>query len=306
MTAGDLAENKKGNKRKTPYYLKGILANIEIITEEGGLTQKDVLQMFVSIIQESVKANLNMVVDVPCYKDGKTYVVNKKSIYGDKPRPDFGNFTNSEITEIINDKNKAGEFLGGEHYTKKNKTIEKENKEQNVEKFKKYMVEDDDIKEFFKNHKRIRKYFFKDDGSIDDKAFDTAYDIISRSEKAYLSGKTKKGVFTRIKDLITKKHKDDNDWEKALRKIDPDDLSQFATLIAKARQKKSRQGEEPTHESLIHPLYPGYYNEDMPINESIIEDTIFEANMQIIVDEFNDWLMNEANNEDDEAEPLID
>lgn len=307
MCAGDLAECKKGTMRKM-YYLKGILANIEILTEEGGLSHKDVLQMFVKIMQESIKANLNMVVDVPCYKkDGdKKYVVNDKSVYKDKKRPDFGNFTNEEITEIVNDKNKAGEYLGGEHYTKKNQTLEKEKKEDNVKKFKKYMEEDDDIKDYLEKHPKLKKYFYKDGEHIDDGAFDSAYDILSRAEKAYVSGKTKKGLFSRIKDFFSGKHENEGKNEKKLRHIDPDELSALATLIAKARQKKSKNGEEQTHESLIHPLYPGCYAyiDNTQINESVIEDIIFEANMETIIAEFNEWLENESIF--DEEEPLFE
>ena len=302
MGCGDLANRSasKGPRAKL-YYFKGLLSSIEILTKPGGASQKDIIDMFISMLQESIKSNLNMVPDKPCTKDGRKYVVNKDS-QKQGNRDDFGDFTNEEITEIINDKNEAGKYLGG-NFKSKNNTIEKKNSDKEKEHnekvkadFKKYIKEDDKVKKFLDEHKKLKRFLIdKETGEIKEENFEKLSDIISRSEAAYLSGKKKKGFFKKLKSFFSG---DEDGGDSELEKIDKDDLSELSLIIHKLRSQKRKKEEK--NESLIHPLY---ISSDI-INESIIEDTIFECNMQMMIDEFSEWLKNE--DMFDEDEPLID
>lgn len=317
MACGDLVPQrsvkKEGSKEKgprsNPYYLKGILSSIELLPIEGGSKIKDIIDMFVKIFQESIKSNLNMVADVPCYKEKRKYVENEKSKYKGKNREDFGMLKNSEITEIINDKNEASKYIGGEYKTNRNATLEKtdKNEEETKERFKKYMTSNDEVKKYLEDHPKLKKLFINDEGEVDDDALNISYDVISRSESAYISGKTKKGLFQRIKDLFRRKNKDENEEDekakeiqKKLKRIDPDELSNLSKLLSKARKKEGKK--KKISESLIHPLYIGMYEDTY--NEDMQKDLFFECNMQMMLEEFNEWIENEEMF--DKEEPLID
>lgn len=296
MGCGDLA-NRSASKgpRNNLYYFKGLLSSIEILPIPGGASQKEIIDMFIHLMTESIKANLNMVPDKPCTKDGKKYIVNHNSKKTGN-RKDFGDFTNEEITEIINNKKEAGKYLGGKYKTSRNSTIEKndtvENETHNKKvkaEFKKYIEENDKIKEFLSKHKKLKKFLIDDEGKVKDSSLDEISDLISRSEAAYLQGKEKKGLFAKIKSWFKGENENDE-----LSKIDPDDLSTLSLMIHQLRKKDGKMKKE----SLIHPLY----TDDM-IDESLNEDLLFESNMEMIIDEFNEWLSNEEMF--DEPEPLI-
>jgi hypothetical protein len=281
----DLAAGSSKGPRKHPYYVKGLFASLEFIPVDGGMTPDNIVKYFTELAKESIKANFNMVSDLPCIKQDKTWVENKDSIYKDKPRKDFGMFTNKEITEIVNNADKITDYLGGEHHeSSKNITNERKRNqeeakhhEENVKRKVKAIENDKKLKDFIDNEAKTLKgegKLINPDGTVNKDELERVYKPLERIEHNYLSGKKKKGFFTRLKEFFFGKSKDE-DQNKP--EYDPKEFTKFANLLASVEQK---------------------YNDKKEKNESIEDDfeehdLIYEANMEILENEFIQFIEND-------------
>ena len=313
----DLAPQRKaknGGKgkppRSNPYYLKGLFSNLEFIQLDGGMSVNDVVSMFTNLAKESIKAAYNMTPDVPAIKDGKKYEVNKESIYGDKPREDFGKFTNTEITNILNDPDKITNYLGGEHNTGSNRKVEQTNTDKNKEKhdkaikdYENMMTNDPDIKDIIDNSKTLKKALYDKDGKIDKNAIDAISGNLFRIEKNYLGKKKKKGFFSKIKDFLFGKK--DSEEKDVLSQIDPEELKKLALKMASKRKDKSKSKKKDetkeANESMIS--LSDFVREEYEDSEDL---TILEANIEILEKDFMKYWYDENIEEDlEEDEDLL-
>lgn len=282
----DLAAGSSKGPRKHPYYVKGLFASLEFIPVDGGMTPDNIVKYFTELAKESIKANFNMVSDLPCVKQDKTWVENKDSIYKDKPRKDFGMFTNKEITEIVNSSDKITDYLGGEHHeSSSNKTNERkrnqeeaQHHEENVARKIKAIENDEKLKDFIDNEAKTLKgegKLINPDGTVNKDELERVYKPLERIEHNYLSGKKKKGFLTRLKEFLFGKSKDEEDQNKP--EYDPKEFTKFANLLASVEQK---------------------YNDKKEKNESFEDEyeehnLIYEANMEILENEFIQFIENE-------------
>ena len=282
----DLAAGSSKGLRKHPYYVKGMFASLEFLPVDGGMTPDNIVKYFTELAKESIKANFNMVSDLPCIKQDKKWVENKESIYKDKPRKDFGMFTNKEITEIVNNSNKITDYLGGEnHESSKNITNERKRNqeeakhhEENVKRKIKAIENDKKLKDFIENEAKTLKgegKLINPDGTVNKDELERVYKPIERIEHNYLTGKKKKGLLTRLKEFFFKKSKDEKDQNKP--EYDPKEFLKFAYLLASVEQK---------------------YNDKKERNESFEDEyeehnLIYEANMEILENEFMKFIENE-------------
>lgn len=279
----DLAAGSSKGPRKHPYYVKGLFASLEFIPVDGGMTPDNIVRYFTELAKESIKANFNMVSDLPCIKQDKTWVENKDSIYKDKPRKDFGMFTNKEITEIVNNGDKITDYLGGEHHeSSSNITNERERNqeeakhhEKNVARKIKAIENDKKLKEFIENEAETLKgegKLINPDGTVNKDELERVYKPLERIEHNYLSGKKKKGFFTRLKEFFFGKSKDKEDQNKP--EYDPKEFTKFAYLLASVEQKYNDKNESFEDEYEEH-------------------DLIYEANMEILENEFIQFIEND-------------
>lgn len=274
MGFGDLAAGSSKGVRKKLYYVKGLFASIEILPVDGGMSVEEVVEMFINLSNEAINSAYNMNPDVPCYKEGKQWIENDKSIYKGKARQDFGMFTNTEITEIMNNKDEMSKYLGGEHYTGSNKTNEKQSTEKQkehhtkvVKRYKENIENDKELKEFIDKSKTLKGKgkLVDDDGHVNDEELEKLCNKLIRIEHNYLSKKKKKGFFQSIKDFFFGSKDDEKE------QYDPEEVKQLALKIASIEKKKR----EKKNESI----------EDYePIN------LIYEANLQIMERELGYFL----------------
>ena len=316
MACLDLAPQRKskgGGKEKgprtKPYYLKGIFSNLEFIQMDEGMSVKDVVDMFTNLAKESIKAAYNMSPDVPAIKDGKKYVVNDKSIWGEKPRDDFGKFTNKEITEILNDPDKITDYLGGEHSTSGGRKVEQTNTEKNKEKhdkaikdYEEEMTNNPEVKAVIDKNKTLKKALYDKDGKIDKDAVDAISDNLFRIEKNYLGKKKKKGLFAKIKDFFMGKK--DSEEKDILSQIDPEELKELALKLASVRKNKSKSKKkednnenQETNEGMMS--LSAFVNEEFDDSEDF---TILEANIEILQKEWMSYWYDELIEEDEDNE----
>lgn len=208
MLGADLAKATKNGPRKDTYSFKGLYESLEFITFEGSSSKGDIEKMLVSIANNSLTHTINSVSDVPCIKeeDSDKYVVNDKSKYeeSDERENDFGKFTNSEITEIMNENDKMKDYFGksggkitsladSEDEKKELEKIEKENKE--------VLQNNDNVKEKIQNSESLTSVL-DDDGNIDDKELEKLNRSLSEYEFGQRKAKKKKSFWSKIKSFF--------------------------------------------------------------------------------------------------------
>ena len=251
MCAGDIASGRSKGPRKNLYYLKGINSRLEFLPVKGGMSAEDIYKMLGNIMKESVKANWNVVWDMPCDKEKDKYVINKQSHYtDDEKRADFGNFTNTELTNIMNDPDSIIKYIGGEHADDsltgiKHDYIEHTNSEKQKEHRKKVVEEIKDIlkdensesHKYMKDNRDLRKVFVDKEGHIIDENFDKLVNLLLRVEQSYgTTKKAKKSLFDKVKSLFGGKDEDDDIFNK----VDNKKLTKLALLLNSERNERKK------------------------------------------------------------------
>lgn len=299
MTCGDLANSsKKRGPRSNPIYLKGIFASYEFLPGKEGMNENDIDDMLKSIMTESLKAAWNVSADAPCEKTSKNkYVENKESIYKDKERPDFGMFTNKEITEIFNDPSAITKYMSGTY--SKRSTVEKENtksqkerKAKAKEEWKNNIENNEEVKELIKNSPSLQKNLMDGD-KVKPEALDELTDTFLRMETSYNKGKSKKSLLEKFKSLFIKdKDVKDKYDAKEIQKLAYKLASLHSKKLKAKRKEKEKNAEDSTSESLI--------NEIELLDESI---KYFDMNMtELLSEEFLVYLKDNIINESYEYE----
>lgn len=309
MACLDLAnQTKTKGPRSNPYYVKGLFSRIEVIQMEGGMSPDEVVDMFTKLTKESLKACYDMTPDVPFTKDGKKYVVNDKSIWKENRRPDFGDFTNQELTDIFNDPDSVTKYLdgqyasGGQRKVEQTDTAEKKEKhDKAIAEYEKMMTDNEEVKEIINKNKTLKKTLLDDEGNVKKDALEAISGNLFRIEKNYLSKKKKKGFFAKLKDFFFGK-KEDEESKEIMDKIDPEELKELALKCASVRMDKGKKKEikeETTSESrsIVDFIEDDIVDEDF---------TILRANIAILEREWMDiWNSQSDINEDEEPEDLL-
>ncbi len=276
LCGGDLTRRTKTKGPRAHIYLaKGLLSRLEFITVNGGMSGKDIVEMFGKFISTSIKASYEMTADVPCIKkDGeKQWTANPESKNKGKERMDFGGFTNEQIATFLNNPDKVTDFLGGQHATDtisggKHQYIEqddeerKEHNEAVKKQFKDLLSNNDELKTFIKEKcDTVFKTLYDDEGKLREEAFKKLVPSLMRIENTYLNGENKNGIFKKIKNLFKKNTEIE---------VDPSEIMKVSKKVASMRKKLKLQ----------------YTAEGF---ESDIIDIILEANIEIIESEFVEW-----------------
>ena len=262
------------------------------------MNENDIDDMLKSIMTESLKAAWNVSADAPCEKTSKNkYVENKESIYKDKERPDFGMFTNKEITEIFNDPSAITKYMNGTY--SKRSTVEKENtksqkerKAKAKEEWKNNIENNEEVKELIKNSPSLQKNLMDGD-KVKPEALDELTDTFLRMETSYNKGKSKKSLLEKFKSLFIKdKDVKDKYDAKEIQKLAYKLASLHSKKLKAKRKEKEKNAEDSTSESLI--------NEIELLDESI---KYFDMNMtELLSEEFLVYLKDNIINESYEYE----
>jgi hypothetical protein len=277
LCGGDLTRRTKTKGPRAHIYLaKGLLSRLEFITVNGGMSGKDIVEMFGKFISDSLKASYEMTADVPCIKkDGeKTWIANPESKNKGKERMDFGGFTNEQIATFLNNPDKVTDFLGGQHatdtisggkhkYIEQDDTEEKKAHNEEVKKqFKDLLSNNDELKTFIKEKcDTVFKTLYDDEGKLREEAFEKLVPSLMRIENTYLNGENKNGIFKKIKNFF----KDNTEID-----VDPSEIMKVSKKVASMRKKLKLQR---TAEGF----------------EDDFVDIIVEANMEILEAEFVQW-----------------
>jgi hypothetical protein len=277
LCGGDLTRRTKTKGPRAHIYLaKGLLSRLEFITVDGGMSGKDIVEMFGKFIADSIKASYEMTADVPCIKkEGeKQWIANPESKNQGKERMDFGGFTNEQIATFLNNPSKVTDFLGGQHasdsisggkhkYIEQDDTEEKKAHNEEVKKqFKDLLSNNDELKTFIKEKcDTVFKTLYDDEGKLREEAFEKLVPSLMRIENTYLNGENKNGVFKKIKNFFKKNTEIE---------VDPSEIMKVSKKVASMRKKLKLQR---TAEGF----------------EDDFVDIIVEANMEILESEFVQW-----------------
>lgn len=294
LAGGDLAPRSSSKKpRANIYFAKGLFSRWELLPMDGGMSKEDIINMFTSLMKESLKACYDMCIDLPFIKDGKKYVENKDSLKKGE-RFDFGGFTNAELTEIFNNPDEVTKYLSGKYASdvisggkhefseKTDQEYLKKHHDKVVKEYEDIIKNDDEVKKLIDDSPTLKKKLYDKDGNFKSEELDKISDNIIRVETNYLgSKKKKKGFFAKLKDWWN-----GNSDDKKEEQVDPKELEQFALKLASKRIKLKKQKVE---EGL----------------EEFEDFTILEANMEIFEREFvnyfnNEELLNESSEEEQE------
>lgn len=288
MTCGDLADSsKKRGPRSKPIYLKGIFASYEFLPGKEGMNENDIDDMLKSIMTESLKAAWNVSADAPCIKKTlkNKYVENTESVYKDKERPDFGMFTNKEITEIFNDPSSITKYMSGSY--SKRSTVEKENTESQKERkakakeeWKNNIENNEEVKELIKNSPSLQKNLMDGD-KVKPEALNELTDTFLRMETSYNKGKSKKSLWQKIKSLFTKDKEIDD-------KYDTNEVQNLAYKLASLHSKKLKSKRKEKEKNAENKLSESLIYEIELLDESI---KYFDMNMhELLSEEFINYL----------------
>lgn len=277
LCGGDLTRRTKNKGPRAHIYLaKGLLSRLEFITVNGGMSGKDIVEMFGKFISDSLKASYEMTADVPCIKkDGeKKWIANPESKNKGKERMDFGGFTNEQIATFLNNPNKVTDFLGGQHatdkisggshqYIEQDDTDEKREHNEEVKKqFKDLLSNNNELKTFIKEKcDTVYKTLYDDEGKLREDEFEKLVPSLMRIENTYLNGENKNGIFKKIKNFFKKNTEIE---------VDPSEIMKVSKKVASMRKKLKLQR---TAEGF----------------EDDFVDIIVEANMEILEAEFVQW-----------------
>lgn len=287
---GDLAPISKGKgPRKTMSPIKGFLASYSFLPLDGGMSGEEIMDFFIKLIKEGLKAAYDMSPDAPFIKKDGKYIENEQSKYKDKNRKDFGMFTNAELTDIFNNPDSVKKYLNSKYYSRSQgarnaKLKDDEKSKELTEKAKKKMINDiendEKINEFVKKSPSLKKYLLNSDGkTVNTKALDSISDLLIRTENNYLQGKKKKGWFKKIKDFFTG-NKDDKESEYD---FDSDEVKSLAYKLAskekRRREEKKSKNNDPIKESL---------NEEYTLEDYISDNYI--NNLELLYEELDDYL----------------
>ncbi len=294
LAGGDLAPRSSSKKaRANVYFAKGLFSRWELLPMDGGMSKEDIINMFTSLMKESLKACYDMCTDLPFIKDGKKYVENKDSLKKGE-RFDFGGFTNAELTEIFNNPDEVTKYLsgkyasdvisGGKHEFSERTDQEylKKHHDKVVKEYEDIIKNDDEVKKLIDDSPTLKKKLYDKDGNFKPEELEKISDNLIRVETNYLgSKKKKKGFFAKLKDWWNGNFEDEKEEQ-----VDPKELEQFALKLASKRIKLKKQKVE---EGL----------------EEFEDFTILEANMEIFEREFvkyfnNEELLNESSEEEQE------
>lgn len=204
LVGHDIADSDKNGPRKDPYSMKGMFFELEFIAIEGGTAPKDLQKVLGDILYNMTFNCWNALADKPCLNKkenlkGDWYVNEKSSMYKpDDERPELGQFTNKEITDIMNNGDKAYKYLGQQsksfEYVKTQE--DKKNKEKYKQKDKDLIDNNKDIQEEIK---KVNDKIYKDDGTVDHKEMDKFIDSLSDYQLTqHKSNGKKPGLFRKI------------------------------------------------------------------------------------------------------------
>ena len=299
MTCCDLvpqrkAKTEKGKEkgpRKRPVPMKGLYSSYEFLPLNGGASTADIDNFIIKIILNSIRASLNLSIDVPCKEVKKNKWEENTDSTFKGAREDFGNFTNKEITGIMNDPKSVKQYFNGLH-KKGSSTVDKENTESQKErkaKAKKEWVNaienEQSVKDLIEKSKTLKQLVDKD-GKADVEKLDDLFEKILRSENNYGETQTKKGFWKRFIELF-KKNKDNGP------QYDPKELQSLSLLLKKLHNKNLRKRKKLLESGQQNESYAGEYFD--------ICDQIFisEATMYLFEDEkFADFMLGNITEDD--------
>jgi hypothetical protein len=201
FNAWDLADANDNGPRQEPYSFKGCFIDLEFIEIEGGTPAKNIEKILGELLFNMINNCFNLIADKPCIKDekGKKFIVNENS--QNKPgteRPELGNLSNLEITDILNNKDNAYQYLSKATNniniakTAKDKEKIEELKKQNEEKLK----NSDKLKE-------IQPKLFDKEGKLKKDEWDKFNTSLSNYQLSKEKRKKSKGFLARLIDKIS-------------------------------------------------------------------------------------------------------
>ena len=108
MTCCDLVPQRKSKTgkgkekgpRKRPVPMKGLYSSYEFLPLKGGASTADIDNFIIKIILNSIRASINLSIDVPCKEVKKNKWEENTDSTFKGAREDFGTFTNKEITGV--------------------------------------------------------------------------------------------------------------------------------------------------------------------------------------------------------------
>ena len=195
----DIAKANDKGPRKDSYSLKGCFIDLEFIVIKKGTSLDKLETMLGDMLYNFMVNNYNLIADKPCIKekDADKFKVNENSLYKpDDERPELGNFTNNEITDILNNKKNAYKYLSTA--SSKIKIAKTKKEEEQIEELKKKnetLKDDPDFKE------QQPDLFDKDGKIIEDKwnDFNTS---LSNWQLGNHKKKKSNGFFSKLWDNI--------------------------------------------------------------------------------------------------------
>lgn len=206
----DLADANDKGPRKDPYSFKGCMIDpLSVILIKKGTSLDDIEETFGTILYGLVNNCYNLLADKPCVKeeDDKKWKVNENSSYQpDDERPEIGDFTNNEITDIMNNKDHAKNYLavlGKNMKIVKDDEDSKKQKENVLKKNKEAIKNDQDVRDKMakiasKNNDKI----YDKDGKINDDELNKFIDNLAEWQVGQHRRSQSKGFFGRMWDKI--------------------------------------------------------------------------------------------------------
>lgn len=282
---------KEKGPRKRPVPMKGLYSSYEFLPLKGGASTTDIDNFIIKIILNSIRASLNLSIDVPCKEVKKNKWEENTDSKFKGAREDFGNFTNKEITGIMNDPKSAKQYFNGLH-KKGSSTVDKENTEYQKErkaKAKKEWIDaienEQSVKDLIAKSKTL-KQLVDENGKANEEKLDDLFEKILRSENNYGEQQTKKGFWKRFKELFKKDGEDAPQY-------DPKELQSLSLLLKKIHNKNLRKRKKVLESGQQNESYAGEYFD--------ICDQIFisEATMYLFEDEkFADFMLGNITEDD--------
>lgn len=108
----DIADATENGPRKDAFSFKGNFTSYEYIEVVKGTPKHRIAEILGKLLHTMVNNCYTFILDKPCIKDGKKFKVNTNSKYKpDEKRPELGNFTNNELTDILNNEKNAKNYI---------------------------------------------------------------------------------------------------------------------------------------------------------------------------------------------------
>ena len=215
----DIADADKNGPRKEPYSLKGCFTSLEFIAIEKGTSIDNIEKMLGELLFDMVNNCYNLIADKPCIKDGDKFKINENSSYKENDeRSELGDFTNAEITDILNNKDNAKKYLsilGSKIKIAKTKKEEEQIKE--LEKKNESIKNSEELK-------KLKPELYDKEGNIKEEEWKKFNSALSNYQLGKHKSKKSKGFFAKLWDSI-----------KSLFGFKTDDLEKANELVVKSQ-----------------------------------------------------------------------